>query len=149
MRIFDPESLKLIGPGGTIDVPPTDEVTRKLAMLYEGQCGGLGPSRAAKAFGFSRARYHQLLRLYQERGASALANAKRGPKRRYRRTHEVERQVIRHRFLDPDASAEVIAQKLQQCGFQISIRSVQRVVEDYGLQKKTVQIPPGPHRRRD
>jgi hypothetical protein len=50
----------------------------------------------------------------------------------------VVRQVIRHRFLDPEASAEVIAQKLCQSGWEISIRSVQRVIEEFGLQKKTV-----------
>jgi hypothetical protein len=54
----------------------------------------------------------------------------------------VVRQVIRHRFLDPDASEEVIAQKLRQSGWEISIRSVQRVVEEFGLQKKTLSVPP-------
>jgi hypothetical protein len=66
----------------------------------------------------------------------------RGPKTNYRRTGEVERQVIRHRFLDPLASAEVIAQKLRQTGFAISRRSVARVIADYGLQKKTLSMSP-------
>ena len=72
------------------------------------------------------------------RGAAALQSRKRGPKTHYRRTAEVVRQVIRHRFLDPDASTEVIAQKLSQGGWEISIRSVQRVIEEFGLQKKTL-----------
>jgi hypothetical protein len=50
------------------------------------------------------------------------------------------RQVIRHRFLDPDASAAVIAQKLTQASFTISVRSVDRIIEDFGLQKKTVPL---------
>jgi hypothetical protein len=50
------------------------------------------------------------------------------------------RQVIRHRFLDPEASTEVIAQKLCQTGFVISIRSVARVIAEYGLQKKTLLL---------
>ena len=68
-------------------------------------------------------------------------NKKRGPKTTYRRNEEVVCQVIRHRFLDPDATVEVIAQKLKQCGFQISIRSVERIIEQYGLQKKTLRLP--------
>ena len=52
--------------------------------------------------------------------------------------------MIRHRFLDPDASAEVIAQKLRQTGFAISTRSVQRVIDEYGLQKKTLPMSPSP-----
>jgi hypothetical protein len=59
-----------------------------------------------------------------------------------RRTEEMVRQIIRHRFLDPDASAEVIAQKLQQAHHLISIRSVERVISDFGLQKKTLRLSP-------
>ena len=72
----------------------------------------------------------------------ALKSAKRGPKTNYRRTEQVVRQIIRHRFLDPDASAEVIAQKLRQCGWEISTRSVERVIGQFGLQKKTPRVSP-------
>jgi hypothetical protein len=54
------------------------------------------------------------------------------------RTEEVVRQVIRHRFLDPDASADVIAQKLRQTGYAVSTRSVERIIEQAGLPKKTL-----------
>ena len=63
------------------------------------------------------------------------------PKRNYRRSKEVVCQAIRHRFLDPDASSDVIAQKLRQCGLQISKRSVDRIFAECGLQKKTLQVP--------
>ena len=72
-----------------------------------------------------------------------LQGHKPGPKRNYVRTNEVVRQVIRHRFLDPDATIDIIAQKLRQSGFPVSVRSVVRVIEEYGLQKKTVSLPPG------
>lgn len=137
MTQFDLEHQALVGPGGLLDVPQDDEITRKLAMLIEGECEGLGPIEAARKFGYTKQRYFQLRAAFLERGATALASQKRGPKTNYRRTAEVVRQVIRHRFLDPEASAEVIAQKLCQSGWPISIRSVERVIEDYGIQKKT------------
>jgi hypothetical protein len=137
MTQFDLEHQALVGPGGLLDVPQDDEITRKLAMLIEGECEGLGPIEAARKFGYTKQRYFQLRAAFLERGAAALASQKRGPKTNYRRTAEVVRQVIRHRFLDPEASAEVIAQKLCQSGWPISIRSVERVIEDYGIQKKT------------
>lgn len=140
------DRLLLEGPSGTIAVPAADEVVRKLSMLFEGQCEGLGATAAARKFGLTRARYYQLLAVLQSGGAEALASAKRGPKAPSRRTGEVQRQVIRHRFLDPDASVAVIAQKLRQCGFAISARSVQRVVESFGLQKKTLRGGPRPRR---
>jgi len=79
-------------------------------------------------------------KVYSLQGAAALASRKRGPQRNYRRTAEAVRQVIRHRFLDPDASAAVIAQQLTQASFTISVRSVDRIIEDLGLQKKTVPL---------
>ena len=36
----------LVGPSGSLAVPPGDEITLKFAMLFEGRCGGLGPLRA-------------------------------------------------------------------------------------------------------
>jgi hypothetical protein len=50
------------------------------------------------------------------------------------------RQIIRYRFLDPQMSLEVIAQKLNQNGCPIAIRSVERVISEYGLQKKTPSV---------
>ena len=142
MAQFDLKNHALVGVGGLLSVRANDEITRKLAMLIEGECEGLGPLQAAKKFGFSKQRYFQLRAAFDELGAQALHSQKRGPKTYYRRTAEVVRQVIRHRFLDPDASAEVIAQKLCQSGWEISIRSVQRVIEEFGLQKKTLSVSP-------
>lgn len=138
MAQFDLKKHVLVGPAGQLNVPSDDEITRKLSMLIEGECEGLGPTRAARKFGFSRQRYFQLRSAFAELGAPSLQSHKRGPKTHYRRTAEAVRQIIRHRFLDPDASVEVIAQKLTQAGWTISIRSVQRVIEEFGLQKKTL-----------
>jgi transposase len=140
MLLIEGKTRQLQGAEGTLAVLEDDEITLKLAMLYEGECEGLGPTAAARKFGYSKQRYYQLLQAYSEKGAIALLSNKRGPKTNYRRTDEVVRQVIRHRFLDPEASAEVIAQKLQQGGWEISIRSVERVIEIYGLQKKTLRV---------
>jgi hypothetical protein len=138
MLHFDPQLQQLVGPAGTLAVAADDEVTRKLAMLLEGECQGLGPLAAAAKFGFSKQRYFQLRHTFLTGGALALASHKRGPKGPSRRTDEAVRQVIRQRFLDPEASADVIAQKLRQCRLPISTRSVARVLAAYGLQKKTL-----------
>ena len=133
---FDIPACRIIGPAGVLPVLPDDLVVSRLAMLIEGQCEGLGAAKAADKLGLSKQRYFQLLKLYREHGSAGLQGHKPGPKHNYVRTDEVERQVIRHRFLDPDASVDIIAQKLRQAGFQISTRSVDRVIEKYGLQKK-------------
>jgi hypothetical protein len=138
----------LMGPRGTLAVAPQDEITRKLAMLIEGECEGLGPIAAAEKFGYSKQRYFQIRQAYLAGGASALVSQKRGPKTNYRRTSEVVRQIIRHRFLDAHASPAVITQKLRQTGLPISLRSVERVIAEYGLQKKTPPVRTARSKRR-
>ncbi len=133
-----PTQPLLTGTAGSLLIPADDEITLKLAMLFEGQCEGLGATQAAAKFGYSKARYFQLLHRLEHQGARALQSQPTGPKSNYRRTDELVRQVIRHRFLDPEASVEAITQKLQQTHHPLSMRSVQRVIADYGLQKKTL-----------
>jgi transposase len=142
--IFDVSTRRFVGPAGELIVPAGDELTPRLAMIAEGECDGLGAAGAAEKYGLTRQRYYQVLNQFKKHGALALQTQKRGPKTNYVRTDEVERQVIRHRFLDPDASVDIIAQKLRQAGFLISTRSVERVIEKYGLQKKTPSLPPRP-----
>jgi len=135
---FDQARHAILGPDGSLPVLDNDDLTCKLAMLIEGECEGLGPLQAAAKFGFSKQRYFQLRDAFEQHGAAGLICQKRGPKAPSRRTHEVVRQIIRHRFLAPDASADVIAQKIRQTGLPISTRSVERVIEEFGLQKKTL-----------
>lgn len=139
---FDGEKNEIVGDHGALALRQEDEISRKLAMLIEGECEGLGPIKSAQKYGFTKQRYFQIRKAFTEEGASALGSRTRGPKGPYRRTDELQRQVIRHRFLDPSASIEVIAQKLRQTGFPISVRSVERVIADFGLQKKTLSLPP-------
>ncbi len=138
-----------VGPKGKIPLCENDEISLKLAMLYEGECEGRGATTAAKKFGYSRQRYYQIFKIFKEKGAEALKKKKTGPKRNYRRTNEAVRQIIRHRFLDPQITPEVISQKLKQCGHPIQIRSVERVISEFGLQKKnSIRIIPEDQKKR-
>jgi hypothetical protein len=144
MLHLDSETGQLVSPSGALDLSAHDEVTRKLAMLIAGECLGLGPLAAAKAFDYSKQRYFQLRDAFAFQGAAALVNRTPGPGRLYRCTDEAVRQAIRQRFLDPAASAEVIAQRLDQSGLPISARSVERIIERFGLQKKTPPLQAEP-----
>ncbi len=141
---YDLAQHRIVGNAGHLSVAEHDEIAIRLAMLIEGECEGLGAVKAAEKYGISKQRYYQLLKQFNQSGAPGLQPQKRGPKSHHVRTSETVRQVIRHRVLDSDASAEVIGQKLRQAGFVISTRSVERIIEDYGLQKKTLSLPPQP-----
>ncbi|MFP4027561.1 MAG: helix-turn-helix domain containing protein [Candidatus Brocadiia bacterium] len=124
------------GEGGSITIDQDDEVAWKLMMLLEGECTDQTRDEIAQKYDYSSSHYYTVRTSYNEDGSAGLRSEKRGPKTNYRRGGEAARQIIRYRFLDPDVSPEVIGQKLRQNGFQISDRSVYRVIDDYGLQKK-------------
>jgi transposase len=132
--------LQIQGPAGTLPIKSEDKVSRQIAMLIEGKCLGLGPIKAAKKYGYSKQRFFQVLKAFVKDGSKALIPKKTGPKSNYVRTEDVVSQIIRHRFLDPDAKAEVIAQKMRQTGIKVSQRTVERTITEYGLQKKTLQV---------
>lgn len=122
-----------------LNVNNNDSVSQKLLMLIEGVYG-LGVKHSIRKYGYTEQRYYQLLKDFQLSGSNALIDKKRGPKQNSRRTEKIVQQIIRHRFLDPDASAAVITQKLKQIHLSISLRSVERTIQQYGLQKKTLSV---------
>lgn len=127
-----------------LNIKEDDTVSLKLLMLVEGVYGQ-GVKHSVNKYGYTQQRYYQLLKGFQEFGFAALLDQKRGPKHKSRRSEQMMQQIIRHRFLDPDASAAVIAQKLNQAGMAISLRSVERTIQQFGLQKKTASIKSGPY----
>jgi transposase len=121
--------------GKDFPVDPNDKLALKMAMLFEGHCT-IGVQEAIKKYGYTEQRYYQLLSQYKKGGSDAIRDKKRGSEKQPVRTQDVVRQIIRMRFLDPLTSVEVITQKLNQMGYNVSVRSVERTITDYGLQKK-------------
>jgi len=122
--------------GKGLKVDPNDKLSIKVAMLFEGHCT-IGVQRALKKYGYTEQRYYQLLNKYNRGGIEGIRDKKRGPTRKTVRSAEVINQIIRHRFLDPGASAGVISQKLKQTGYSVSVRSVERTIAEFGLKKNS------------
>ena len=127
--------LRLAGPAGSLPIPPEDKVTRKLAMLYEGQCAGLGAAGAAARFGYTRQGYYKILHQFRDQGASAFFH-RPGPKSNYRRGEKVVRAVIRHRFQHPGSPTAELLSDLRANGVEVSKRSAERIISEYGLQQR-------------
>ena len=113
-----------------------DGVSLKFLMLIEGVYN-IGVKESIAKYGYSEQRYYQLLKAYKENGMDGLIDKKAGPKQNSKRSTTVMKQILRHRFLNQLDSAEVIAQKLSQQGITISVRSVERTITEFGIQKKT------------
>jgi len=140
MAVTGKKAIHIEGPAGKLPLQRSDKLARQLAMLFEGRCLGIGPTAAARKYGYCKQRYFQILHAFLKGGSTALISQKTGPKTNYVRTKNTVTQIIRHRFLDPEAKAEVVAQKMRQTGIRVSIRSVERTITEYGLQKKTLQV---------
>lgn len=134
--VHDGDTVIFKGDSGNFRISREDEPAWKLAMLIEAKCSRKPVKEVAGHYGFSHQRYYQLLAGYEKNGSPALRSDKRGPQKAHKRTEEVIKQVIRYRYLDKDSRPEVISQKLKQNGFDVSARSVFRIFEDYGLQKR-------------
>lgn len=121
----------------TLDVIPSDPLLWKLTMIMEAALRkDCTIEQIASKYGYTREYFYQAMEKLKSCGSQGLQDKPTGPKTNYKRTPEITKQVIRHRFLDPEATCEVIAQKMNQTGHSISQRSVERVVAEYGLQKK-------------
>jgi transposase len=123
----------------TLEVSPQDTLLWKLSMILEAAHPDSEKTTIeaiAAKYGYTREYFYQVLDTLKTQGSQSLADRRTGPKTRYKRTPEVTKQILRHRFLDPEANCEVIAQKMRQTGYTVSQRSVERVIGEYGLQKK-------------
>jgi len=123
--------------GNDFKIDPNDKLSVKMAMLYEGHCT-IVVYEAIEKYGYSEQRYYQLLKEFNGKGSEGIRDKKRGSNKHPVRNKEITNQIIRHRFLDTEASAEVISQKLKQNGYNVSQRSVERTITEYGLQKKLI-----------
>lgn len=133
------KNSKSIRLNGTIslEISNDDPLLWKAAMLIEAASSKEKTIvQIAEEYGYTREYFYQVLAKFNNEGSAGLQNKMAGPKRNYKRTTQITKQIILHRFLDPEANCEVIAQKMRQTGFNISQRSVERTITEYGLQKK-------------
>jgi hypothetical protein len=137
MKTDTPEIILLQGKNDRLVIRKDDAFAMKLAMLFEGIISDIPKKDLARKYGYTREHYYLLKHLFEKLGSEGLIDKKTGPKKSTKRTDVVNNQIIRLRFLDPDASVEVIGQKMRQMGFSISDRSINRTIQQYGLQKKT------------
>jgi len=132
----DPSSIQFTGTS-PLTVSPDDPLLWKLSMILEAaQSTDQTVEEIAARYGYTREYFYQVKSKLSSQGSASLTDAPPGPKTNYARTPQVTKQVILHRFLDPEANCQVIAQKMRQAGHAVSQRTVERIIGEYGLQKK-------------
>lgn len=87
-------------------------------------------------FGYSKRMYYYYLDKFKEDGIMGLINEKRGPKKPYKRTGNLEKKIIELRFNFPDLNMYDIANQLKEEDYDVSPSTVARVLKEHGLTKK-------------
>lgn len=121
------------GPGGSLSLPESDEASSDLVMLIEGETSGAPLDDVLARFGRSRSTYYEKLRRFREQGLEGLIAQPPGPRGQWRRPLEVVRHIVRTRLRAPERSAAEIAEELASLGHEVSVRSVERTLSQFGL----------------
>lgn len=140
MKNTGEEIILLEGPKGTLPIQANDKLGQRMAMLFEIVCLGRKAKEVAGKYTCTPARFSQLRKAFIKDGTEAITPQKTGPKTNYKRTENVVTQVVQYIVLDPAIKVDVIVQKLKQTGFHVSKSTVERIITEQGLQKKTLQI---------
>ncbi len=131
-----PESNAIRGPGGILSLPASDVASLDLLMLIEGETSGAPLDEVLARFGRSRSAYYEKLRRFRENGLEGLIARPPGPRSAWRRPLEVVRHIVRTRLREPERSAAAIAEELAGLGHEVSVRSVERTLTQFGLTRR-------------
>jgi transposase len=126
-------SRTIKGPAGQLTLRPDDDASTDLAMLIEGETSGRPLEAILEEFGRSRSTYYDKLRRFREEGLAGLMASPPGPRRAWRRPLEVVRFIVTARLRDPERSAALITEDLARLGHAVSVRSVERTLQQFGL----------------
>jgi transposase len=121
------------GPGGILPIRPEDDAALDLVMLVEGETSGRALEEVLTQFGRSRSTYYEKLRRFREQGLEGLLSRPPGPRAPWRRPLEVVRFIVTTRLRHPERSAAAIAEDLALLGHPVSMRSVERTLNQFGL----------------
>ena len=131
------QRTEILGPGGTLSLPPEDPAARDLAMLIKGETSGAPLDEVLAEFGCARSSYYEKLRRLRVEGIAGLQRRPSGPRGPWRRTAEVVRFVVTARLAEPNRSAASIAKALKREGAPVSQRSVERTLAQFGLSRRS------------
>lgn len=120
------------GPAGSLAVPATDAAGRDVAMLVAGETSGRPIEEVLAEFGCSLEGYEERLRTFREKGLAGLLAASAGARERSR-PQDIVRFIVTARLRDPKRAPVEISADLARLGFRVSVRSVERTLQGFGL----------------
>jgi transposase len=117
-----------------------DPIQRRYELIRELKLSDRPKEEICGEFDYSRVMGHLYEKAWDEKRWEGLNDKKKGPKTKSKRTDAVEQRVLNIRFHQPDKDMYEIADMLINEGYDISPRTVARILADHGVTlKKTRQ----------
>lgn len=117
---------------------PEDKAQVRYEMLREAETTDKTVEETARKYGYSRARYYVYKRRFEKEGLLGLFDKKRGPKEPHKVKGKLWEKIVELR--SEEKNIYRITDELKEMGYEVSAKSVERVVNAEGMRlKKTTQ----------
>ncbi len=128
--------------GRTFKINLENPIQKRYEMIRELSLSSEPRKDICAKYGYSRKTGNEYLNAWKEKDWDGLKDKPRGPKTKSKRTDELEKRVIDIRFKDREKDMYDIAEILSSEGYEISARSVARILSEHGITlKKTKKKP--------
>ena len=137
--------LKVNGEKGrTFEINLEDSLQKRYEMVRELSLSSKPRDEICARFGYTRKTGNEYLRAWKEKCWEGLKDKPRGPKTKSKRKEDIAKRILDIRFNTPDKDVYEIKKILKGEGYEISARSVARVLSEYGVTLKKTKKKPSP-----
>jgi len=117
-----------------------DPLQMRYELVRELKLSGSPKEEICAKFGYSRVMGHLYESAWDKSRWEGLKDKKKGPKRKSKRTEELENKILAIRFKHPEKDMYEIKDILAEEGYNISARSVARVLSEHGVTLKKTKL---------
>ncbi len=113
-----------------------DPLQKRYEFIREAALSKRPIAEVCKKYGLSRDMYYYYRHKFDEGGLIALQEEKPGPRQPHKVNKELENRIIGLKFAEPELNIYQLAHRLKGEGYDISPRSISRVLAGHELTKK-------------
>lgn len=122
--------------GKIFEIDLENPIQRRYEMIRELSLSSEPRKDICARYGYSRKTGNEYLNAWEEKDWEGLKDEPRGPKTKSKRTDELEKRVLDIRFKDREKDMYDIEEILSSEGYEISARSIARILSEHGITLK-------------
>jgi len=122
-----------------------DSVQRRYELVRELKLSGKSKEEICAKYNYSRVMGHTYEKAWGNNTWEGIMDKKKGPKKKSKRTEYLEKRILEIRFKNSEKDMYEITDTLIDEGYDVSSRTVARVLSDHGVTLKKRGRKPNPH----